>query len=68
VLRRLEASSGPARRLEELPLFAAAASPPDAPAASEVERQLARVDPDTLTPKEALELVYRLKASATQRQ
>ncbi|MDZ4761572.1 MAG: DNA mismatch repair protein MutS [Alphaproteobacteria bacterium] len=62
VLKRLEAKDGSGRRLEELPLFASLA-----PAAeivrepSQADLTLADVDPDTLTPREALELVYRLK-------
>ncbi len=66
VLRRLEAKDSSARRLEELPLFAAI-EPPSPPArreVSEAERILLGLDPDTLTPKEALELVYRLKDAA----
>jgi len=71
VLRRLEegeARSAPARLADDLPLFAAAGARPDAadpspPKAgpSPVEAALAAVDPDSLTPKQALELVYRLK-------
>ena len=61
VLRTLEAGeagSAAARLAEDLPLFAApAAALPPAP----VERLLAEVRPDDLSPKDALELVYRLK-------
>ena len=44
----------------QVDLFAA---PPAAPAAaaSEVEEALARIDPDTLTPREALDALYQLK-------
>jgi hypothetical protein len=35
---------------------------------SETERLLAEVDPDTLTPKEALELIYRLRKSSRRTQ
>jgi DNA mismatch repair protein MutS len=63
VLKRLESKDASGKRLEELPLFAAfaeaAAPAPHEP--SEADRILASLDPDTLTPKEALELVYRLK-------
>ena len=53
------------KRLEELPLFASFAEPPaETFAPSEADTILATLDPDTLTPKEALELVYRLKAGA----
>lgn len=67
ILRRLEegeARSVPARLADDLPLFAAAkaaAPPTKASAPSPLEAALAAVDPDALTPKEALELVYRLK-------
>lgn len=62
VLIRLEAKPG---SVEVLPLFAAAPQPPLAAAPNEpdpVRRVLDAVDPDTLSPREALELVYRLKA------
>ena len=42
----------------QLPLFGQAPLPP---AESEVEHKLAQTDPDELTPKAALELVYQLK-------
>jgi len=70
VLHRLEegeARSAPARLAEDLPLFAVLrrAPPPSAheavSAASVVEEILRGVDPDALTPRDALELVYRLK-------
>ncbi|MEJ2590560.1 MAG: DNA mismatch repair protein MutS, partial [Candidatus Thiodiazotropha sp.] len=43
----------------QLPLFGQA--PPLPPAESALERKLAETDPDELTPKAALELVYQLK-------
>jgi len=62
VLSRLEAE-GPGEALGDLPLFAEAPEPaPAAPAA--VEAALADIDPDGLTPREALEALYRLKAIA----
>jgi DNA mismatch repair protein MutS len=69
VLRRLEegeARSVPARLADDLPLFAAAArlageERSRAAKPSPVETALAAVDPDTLSPKDALDLVYRLK-------
>ncbi|OYW43667.1 MAG: DNA mismatch repair protein MutS [Rhodobacterales bacterium 12-64-8] len=66
VLKRLEAKEGGAKRLEELPLFAAfeARAEPEVRELSEADKLLAALDPDTLTPKEALELVYRLKSGA----
>ncbi len=51
----------PLARIDDLPLFSAA--PPKAEARkSAVEETLRDVIPDALTPKAALELVYRLKA------
>jgi DNA mismatch repair protein MutS len=65
VLKKLEAKEGSAKRLEELPLFANFAPPePEVREASVAEKMLAELDPDALTPKEALELVYRLKNAA----
>jgi DNA mismatch repair protein MutS len=48
----------PLARIDDLPLFGAAAP---LPPKSKVEDALRAADPDTLSPKEALELVYRLK-------
>jgi DNA mismatch repair protein MutS len=62
ILARLEAGEGAqalARLAEELPLFA---PPRPQPPPSAVEAALARVDPDRLTPREALEALYRLKS------
>jgi DNA mismatch repair protein MutS len=73
VLERLEAeqqrSSAGRGSLEELPLFAAAGPVPDArtngvAAPSPVDEMLAETNPDELTPRQALELVYQLKALA----
>ena len=58
VLKRLE-SDGPGEALRELPLFAAAAPEPERE--SEVENALKEIDPDAVSPKEALEILYRLK-------
>jgi DNA mismatch repair protein MutS len=65
VLKRLETKEASAKRLEELPLFAAfsPAQPRQERTLSEAEKMLAELDPDALTPKEALELIYRLKAA-----
>jgi DNA mismatch repair protein MutS len=63
-LERGEQSSALARLADDLPLFAAALRPAAAgPAAgpSPAERLLAEANPDDLTPREALELLYRLK-------
>jgi DNA mismatch repair protein MutS len=62
VLKKLEAKEGGAKRLEELPLFAAFMPPPaEEHQPSEADQLLAALDPDTLTPREALDLVYKLK-------
>ena len=49
--------------IDDLPLFAAAAAPP-APAAADAPalERLAALDPDAMTPREALEALYALKA------
>ncbi|MEO5972659.1 MAG: DNA mismatch repair protein MutS, partial [Sphingomicrobium sp.] len=64
VLARLEAgrdaTGGIAAGLDDLPLFAAAAEL--APAADPLGEALADIHPDTLTPREALEALYRLKS------
>ncbi len=64
------------RLVEDLPLFAAAAPkrppvakastpPPEPPAPPALVNALAGVDPDSLTPREALDVVYRLKRLAS---
>jgi len=68
VLERLEQSEregGAAALADALPLFSAARDRPPAapaPAGSEVEARLSAVQPDDLTPRAALELVYELRA------
>jgi DNA mismatch repair protein MutS len=62
VLSELEASDRAApvhRMIDDLPLFSAAPAAP--PAADPLREALAAVDPDALTPKQALEALYRLK-------
>ena len=64
ILKRLEqgeSASAVVRLADDLPLFAAAA-PAAAPEASSLETVLAAINPDELTPKQALELIYRLKS------
>jgi len=67
VLGRLEANGGAARVeiAEDLPLFAQIM---DETAPHPLEAALAGVNPDNLSPKEALELLYRLKAVAVDSQ
>ncbi|WP_344709620.1 DNA mismatch repair protein MutS [Sphingomonas humi] len=66
VLAKLEAgrdaTGGIAAGLDDLPLFAAAKSPE--PEADLLAEALGGIDPDALTPREALEALYRLKALA----
>jgi DNA mismatch repair protein MutS len=50
-----------ARLADDLPLFSAAAKPLAPAEPSAIEAELARIHPDELTPKEALEVLYRLK-------
>ncbi|MCF8532525.1 MAG: DNA mismatch repair protein MutS [Reyranella sp.] len=69
VLEALETGeqSGAVTKLaDDLPLFAAAPSRPAGgtakPVESEIETALAAVNPDELSPKQALELLYKLRA------
>jgi len=65
-LEQGEQSGAVARLAEDLPLFAALSAPPDGAPAREsaVEAALRDVDPDSLTPRDALDLVYRLRGLA----
>ena len=69
VLAKLEAgrdaTGGIAAGLDDLPLFAAAVEPESAP--DPLLAALGEVDPDSLTPREALEALYRLKRLAAER-
>ncbi len=63
VLRALEEGREghkPLARIDDLPLFAANTPPPAKP--SGFEEALRAIEPDSLTPKEALEMLYKLKA------
>jgi DNA mismatch repair protein MutS len=66
VLERLEGEKAATARLDDLPLFALA-EPAPVLAPSPVETALGAVDPDALTPREALEALYRLKGMLTSR-
>jgi DNA mismatch repair protein MutS len=62
VLRALEEGKEghrPLARIDDLPLFSPAAPPP--PKTSKVEDALKSIEPDALTPKQALEVLYELK-------
>jgi DNA mismatch repair protein MutS len=50
--------------IDDLPLFSVSATPPPAPARSKpspLEEMLEAIHPDDLTPREALDALYRLK-------
>jgi DNA mismatch repair protein MutS len=68
VLAKLEAgrdaTGGIAAGLDDLPLFAAAVEPEEAVDA--LSSALAEIEPDSLTPREALESLYRLKKLASE--
>ncbi|MBX3489808.1 MAG: DNA mismatch repair protein MutS [Parvibaculum sp.] len=53
-----------AKLIDDLPLFSSTAKPAPVVRTSAAEEELKTVNPDALTPKEALDLVYRLKALA----
>jgi DNA mismatch repair protein MutS len=71
VLAKLEegraATGGIAAGLDDLPLVAAAAIDAEAAAPDPLLEALGEVDPDALSPREALEIVYRLKRLAAER-
>ncbi|WP_454267815.1 DNA mismatch repair protein MutS [Roseovarius sp. MBR-51] len=68
-LERGEREGGGAQRalIDDLPLFAATPPPPPTPTRrhSVVEKRLEDILPDSLSPREALDLIYELKALAT---
>jgi DNA mismatch repair protein MutS len=68
VLAKLEAgrdaTGGIAAGLDDLPLFAIAAEPE--PARDALATELEAIDPDAMSPREALEALYRLKRMATE--
>ena len=64
ILKQLESKPG---AVETLPLFAATSqAEPDPVENSELTRLLDTIDPDGLTPREALEVIYRLKQARTE--
>jgi len=60
ILERLESEDAPAAALAELPLFSAmpVAAPPKV---SQVTERMKRINPDQLSPREALDCLYELK-------
>ena len=70
VLEKTDRQGGTAPALDDLPLFAAArpTSPAAQPAGtSEIEKAVAALNPDELSPREALEALYQLKKLARPR-
>ena len=70
-LEKGEQSGAVTRLADDLPLFAAAPKRPASGAAaakeSEVEKALAAVNPDELTPRQALDLLYALRSRLPRR-
>ena len=65
VLDRLESEAVVHQDLAELPLFAASAPAATArPGPGPVEQALAELEPDGMSPREAMDALYRLKALA----
>jgi DNA mismatch repair protein MutS len=61
VLERLEREAGAPAHLEDLPLFAATAPEPGRSGPSPVEEALKALDPDGMSPREAMDALYKLK-------
>ncbi|MCR5873986.1 DNA mismatch repair protein MutS [Phenylobacterium sp. J426] len=61
VLERLEREAGAPAHLEDLPLFAAIAEPEARFGPSKVEEALEALDVDGMSPREAMDALYRLK-------
>jgi len=61
VLERLEREAGAPAHLEDLPLFAAAAEPETRFGPSLVEEALKGLDPDGMSPREAMDALYKLR-------
>jgi DNA mismatch repair protein MutS len=61
VLDRLEREAGAPAHLDDLPLFAATAPEPERLGPSPVETELKGLDPDSMSPREAMAALYKLK-------
>jgi DNA mismatch repair protein MutS len=61
VLQRLEREAGAPAHLEDLPLFAAVAEPEAKYGPSLVEEALKGLDPDGMSPREAMDALYKLR-------
>lgn len=64
-LEQGEAGTSPKAVIDDLPLFSAARAPAPQPAHSPALDKLNELNPDELTPREALEMLYALKALST---
>ena len=62
VLERLEREAAGPVNLGDLPLFAAVAEPAASFGPSPAEEALRVMDPDGMSPREAMDALYRLKA------
>ena len=66
VLERLERETGAPAHLDDLPLFAAAApGVAERSGPSAVDLAVAELDPDSMSPREAMAALYRLKGLVT---
>ena len=62
VLERLEREAGAPAHLDDLPLFAAATpGVAERSGPSEIDKAVAELDPDGMSPREAMAALYRLK-------
>ena len=62
ILEQGEQSGALAQLADDLPLFSAAVAPPaEAAVASAIEDVLSEINPDELSPRDALEILYQLK-------
>ena len=62
LLQSGEQSGALSRLADDLPLFSASAAPTAKPQKSALEEALDNLNPDALSPKEALEFLYKIKA------
>jgi DNA mismatch repair protein MutS len=62
ILEKGEQSGALTRLADDLPLFSVAAKSSAAPEPSALAEALAQIEPDGMSPREALELIYKLKA------
>lgn len=65
-LEKGERSGGPTQKslIDDLPLFSATPAPPPPKPSTELEDTIADIHPDELTPREALQLIYKLKEAS----